>query len=114
MPNEILNPYVSETDRRLISKVSIKLLIDIYTLSEGSKIFNYIEFNKDASEVTNKPIIDKDNYTITFTGNPPSYTKSINIDETNANNVNLINKSITDGRIKLNCDCEHICISFNK
>lgn len=104
LPNEILNPYISETDRSLISKISIKELIDIYTVSAGSKIFNYIEINNNASEVIDKSI-NEDNYTITFTGNPPSYTRSIAVNE-----ININNKSIKNNRIRLNCDCEPIFI----
>jgi hypothetical protein len=111
LPNEILNPYVSEFVRTIISLITIKLLTDIYTLSGETKVYNYTEINPDASEVIGKPQIDTDNYTVTFIGNPPSYTKTISSNEIDINNSNLNSKSITNNnRICLNCDCEPIFI----
>lgn len=111
LPNEILNPYVSEFVRSIISLITIKLLTDIYTLSGETKVYNYTEINPDASEVIGKPQIDTDNYTVTFIGNPPSYTKTISSNEIDINNSNLNSKSIkNNNRICLNCDCEPIFI----
>jgi hypothetical protein len=111
LPNEILNPYVSEFVRSIISLITIKLLTDIYTLSGETKVYNYTEINPDASEVIGKPQIDTDNYTVTFIGNPQSYTKTISSNEIDINNSNLNSKSIkNNNRICLNCDCEPIFI----
>ena len=108
LPNEILNPYVSEI-RSIISLITIKELTDIYTLSGETKVYNYTEINPDSSEVTDKTI-DTDNYTVTFIGNPPSYTsKSILYNQIN---TNTISKSLQNNRIRLNCDCEPICIEI--
>jgi len=114
LPNEILNPYISEFDRSIISLITIKELTDIYTLSGDTKVYNYTEINPDASEVTGKTI-DTDNYTVTFIGNPPSYTKSFSANEIDLNGLNNTSKSLQNkNRIRLNCDCEPICIEIKK
>jgi hypothetical protein len=75
LPIEMMSPKIevgTSARRPLISKITINLLTEIYTVWKGKKYYNYYEIKKGSSEVTSHDH-DDENCQIIFKGNAPIY-----------------------------------------
>lgn len=142
LPTEMMCPVLQiglTAKRLLISKITINLFTEIYTMWKGKKYYNYYEINKGSSEVTSHKT-DNKTYQIIFEGNAPIYknvlvnnmSKTIKlgqqkssekiekIEETNTpEKINIYDENSVqnseknfDNVIMCSCNCEPICIEI--